>query len=106
MWFLFGEVSSSSGCLGWAELFYCGTPCAFHIIILHICLFHVSLTQFICKTTTCSQKVPITLETEHDPFNFKMTMQSILLHIIIIKINEYTCNYVSDLNVASGKVML
>ena len=33
MWFLFGEVSSSSGCLRWALLFYCGTPCAFHIII-------------------------------------------------------------------------
>ena len=29
MWFLFGEVSSSSGCLGWAMLFYCGTPWAF-----------------------------------------------------------------------------
>ena len=26
MWFLFEEVSSSSGCLGWAALFYCGTP--------------------------------------------------------------------------------
>ena len=26
MWFLFGEVSSSSGCLGWATLFYCGRP--------------------------------------------------------------------------------
>ena len=26
MWFLFGEVSSSSGCMGWATLFYCGTP--------------------------------------------------------------------------------
>ena len=25
IWFLFGEVSSSSGCLGWATLFYCGT---------------------------------------------------------------------------------
>ena len=25
MWFLFGEVSSSSGCLGWLALFYCGT---------------------------------------------------------------------------------
>ena len=25
MWFLFGEVSSSCGCLGWATLFYCGT---------------------------------------------------------------------------------
>ena len=24
--FLFGEVSSSSGCLGWATLFYCVTP--------------------------------------------------------------------------------
>ena len=27
MGFLFGEVSSSSGCFGWATLFYCGTPC-------------------------------------------------------------------------------
>ena len=35
MWFLFGEVSPSSGCLGWAALFYCGTPLAFHIIILY-----------------------------------------------------------------------
>ena len=26
MWFLFGEVSSSSLCLGWAVLFNCGTP--------------------------------------------------------------------------------
>ena len=33
MWFLFGEVSSSSGCLGWAALLYCGTPRAFHIVI-------------------------------------------------------------------------
>ena len=30
-----GEVSSSSGYLEWATLFYCGTPSAFHIIILH-----------------------------------------------------------------------
>ena len=29
-----GEVCSSSGCLGWAMLCYCGTPCAFQIIIL------------------------------------------------------------------------
>ena len=36
MWFLFGEVSSSSGCLGWAMLFYCGTPGAFNIIILYL----------------------------------------------------------------------
>ena len=26
MWVLFEEVLSSSGCLGWATLFYCGTP--------------------------------------------------------------------------------
>ena len=26
IWFLFVEVSFSSGCLGWATLFYCGTP--------------------------------------------------------------------------------
>ena len=29
-----GEVCSSSECLGWATLFYCGNPCAFHVIIL------------------------------------------------------------------------
>ena len=33
MRFLFGGVSSSSWCLGWAALFHCGTPLAFHIII-------------------------------------------------------------------------
>ena len=33
MWFLFQEVSISSGYLGWAALFYCGTPWPFHIII-------------------------------------------------------------------------
>ena len=42
-----GEVSSSTGCLGWATLFHCGTPCAFHIIILqfpwqHACLREIS----------------------------------------------------------------
>ena len=36
MWFLFGEVSSSSGCWGWATLFYCDTPWAFHIIIIYV----------------------------------------------------------------------
>ena len=34
MWFLFGEVSSSSGCLRLATLLYRDTPLAFHIIIL------------------------------------------------------------------------
>ena len=29
-----GEVSSSAGRLGWATLFYCATPRAFHIVIL------------------------------------------------------------------------
>ena len=29
-----GEDSSYSGCLGWATLLYCGTPCAFYVIIL------------------------------------------------------------------------
>ena len=36
MCFLFGEVASSDGCLGWAMLFYCGTPRGFHIIILDV----------------------------------------------------------------------
>ena len=34
-----GEGSSSSGCLGWAALFYCDTPWAFHIIIIHVPYF-------------------------------------------------------------------
>ena len=29
--YMFEGVSSSSGCLGKAALFYCGTPLAFHI---------------------------------------------------------------------------
>ena len=33
MWFLFEEVSSFSGCLEWAALFYCVTSWAFCIII-------------------------------------------------------------------------
>ena len=33
--FLFGEVSSSSWCFGWAALFYCGTHCAFHKFYPH-----------------------------------------------------------------------
>ena len=36
MWLLFGDVISSSVCLGWARLFYCGTLWAFHIIILQV----------------------------------------------------------------------
>ena len=47
MWFLFGEVSSSSGCLGWATLFHCGTPWAFHIII-----FHFQFVYTKCATAT------------------------------------------------------
>ena len=35
-----GEVSSSSGRLGRATLFYCGTPWAFHIIILVLLSFY------------------------------------------------------------------
>ena len=46
MWFLFGEVSSSSGYLGWATLFYCGTPCAFHIIIWHLRFSLFSFAKF------------------------------------------------------------
>ena len=47
MWFLFGEVSSFAGCLGWATLFYCGTPWAFHIIILHVSTALES-THYLC----------------------------------------------------------
>ena len=48
IWFLFREVSLSSECLGWAVLFYCGTPRAFHI------LFYESL--FTCKYKTDQTK--------------------------------------------------
>ena len=42
MWFLFGVVSSSSGCLGWAALFYCGPPWAFRIINIYIAISYAS----------------------------------------------------------------
>ena len=48
--FLFGEVSSSSGCLGWAALFYCGTPCALHIIIFHLTTVALRLALSTCET--------------------------------------------------------
>ena len=41
-----GEVSSTSGCLGWATLFYCGTPSAFHIIIIQWCVKTVSNSTY------------------------------------------------------------
>ena len=56
MWFLFGDVSSSSGCLGWARLFYCGTPLAFHIIILVNHMFNsiLQLHYFdVCSVFVC-----------------------------------------------------
>ena len=55
MWFLFGEVFSSSGCLGWAALFYCGTPCAFHIIILLI-LKSICNIECICFANALSNQ--------------------------------------------------
>ena len=36
VWFLLfflGGGSSSSGCLGWAALFCCGAPWAFHVVV-------------------------------------------------------------------------
>ena len=53
VWFLFGEVSSSSGCLGCAALFYCGTPCAFSIIMSvfeALALFNCSSDGYILET--------------------------------------------------------
>ena len=41
-----GEVSSSSGCLGWTTLFYCGTPWDFHIIILKYSISNVTEAFF------------------------------------------------------------
>ena len=38
--FLFGGVSSSPGCFGKGVLFYCGTPWAFNITILHYYLHY------------------------------------------------------------------
>ena len=36
MWFLLGDVFYSSWYLGYAVLFYCGTPWVFHIIMLQL----------------------------------------------------------------------
>ena len=44
-----GDVSSSSGCLGWATVFYCGTPWAFHLIILLYSFLKVSSRMHCCK---------------------------------------------------------
>ena len=49
MWFLLGEVYSSSGCFGWATLFYCGTQWAFHIIICHPSFLYDSLSASMNK---------------------------------------------------------
>ena len=55
MWVLFGEVSSFSGCLGWATLFYYGTPWAFHIIIYYsfkgnVCFnYTISISFYHCE---------------------------------------------------------
>ena len=68
MWFLFGEVSSSSGCLGWAAFFYCGTPRAFHIIILMIVVvqlvvFKLWLTVLIFTVMSHEVHVLTTIQT-------------------------------------------
>ena len=47
--FLFGVVSSFFGGLGKAALFYCGTSCAIHIVVL---LQHVTQTFSICFMTS------------------------------------------------------
>ena len=57
MWFLFGVVSSSSGCLRWATLFNCGTPLAFHIIILS-CVYILRITDgFVCAASNMFQSL-------------------------------------------------
>ena len=53
-----GEVSSSSGCLGWATLFYCGTPSAFHIIIIQRCVKSVSNSTFNTAYHIVQQPLP------------------------------------------------
>ena len=57
MWFLFGEVSSSSGCMGWATLLYCGTPWAFNIIIIQ--MVNVMLLQLEIGGGTNNDQVTI-----------------------------------------------
>ena len=53
-----GEVSSSSGCLGWATLFYCGTPSAFLIIIVQWCVKTVSNSTFETAYHIIQQSLP------------------------------------------------
>ena len=55
--FLFGEVSSSSWCLGWAALFYRGSPRDFHIIILY-CLFCFIQYEPRCEKTGLRDFLP------------------------------------------------
>ena len=51
VWFLFGEVCSSSVYLGWAALFYCGNPWPFYITIL----VHSTITLLLFVHTMLSQ---------------------------------------------------
>ena len=61
MWFLFGEVSSSSGGLGWATLFNCGTPCTFHIIILVVSHLGFEDGNFVFVAPVPGHRFPFTL---------------------------------------------
>ena len=45
MWFLFRGVSSSSWCLVWAVLFYCGAPWAFDIITV-LCMIDFNILHY------------------------------------------------------------
>ena len=80
MWFLLGEVSSSSGCLGWAALLYFGTPWAFHIIIFKTfqCLVKSSFNALLAGTDLMVQHLMtckvMTINFDPHLFELKLNM--------------------------------
>ena len=57
MWFLFGESSSSSWCLGWAASFYCGT-CNYVVSVWKGFLFLLVLWMGCVILLCCSLSLP------------------------------------------------
>ena len=55
--FVFKRVSSSSLCLGFSALFYCGTHCTFHITILVLKFADIFCKKFNGRPRGCHNKI-------------------------------------------------